>query len=229
MISDVLDENKHITIPGFYDDVIEVTDKERELMGQAPYDEEAYKHGVGVKELSGEKGFTTNERAWIRPTFDVCGIYGGYLGEGSKTVLPSKATAKISCRLVPNQDNHKISRLVKEYFEKVAPDYVTVKVTEMHGGQAYGCPINLPAYQAAEKAFENVYGKLPIPVRSGGSIPIIAGFETILGVKSILMGFGLSSDAIHSPNENYPLNNFYKGIETIANFYLEFIKVNRLS
>ncbi|MDD4142125.1 MAG: dipeptidase [Bacteroidales bacterium] len=229
MISDVLDENKHITIPGFYDDVIEVTDKERELMGQAPYDDIAYKQGVGVKELSGEKGYTTNERAWIRPTFDVCGIYGGYLGEGSKTVLPSKATAKISCRLVPNQDNHKISRLVKEYFEKVAPDYVTVKVTEMHGGQAYGCPINLPAYQAAEKAFENVYGKLPIPVRSGGSIPIIAGFETILGVKSILMGFGLSSDAIHSPNENYPLNNFYKGIETIANFYLEFIKVNRLS
>ena len=147
-----------------------------------------------------------------------------YAGEGSKTVLPSKATAKISCRLVPNQDNHKISKLVKKYFEKIAPRYVKVKVTEMHGGMAYLCPIDLPAYKAAERAFNKVYGKEPIPVRSGGSIPIIAGFESILGVKSILMGFGLGSDNIHSPNENYPVNNFYKGIETIANFYLEYAK-----
>ncbi|MDD4633741.1 MAG: dipeptidase [Bacteroidales bacterium] len=224
MIADVLDENNHITIPGFYNDVIEASDIERKMMGKAPYNEEKYKEAIDVKELWGEKGYTTNERTWIRPSFDLCGIWGGYTGEGSKTVLPSKATAKISCRLVPNQDNKKISKLVKEYFEHIAPDYVKVKVTEMHGGQAYGCPIDLPAYKAAERAFENVYGKTPIPVRSGGSIPIISGFEHILGVKSILMGFGLSSDAIHSPNENYPLYNFYKGIETIANFYLEFVK-----
>lgn len=224
MIADVTDENNHITIPGFYDDVIEVSDREREMMAQAPYNEEKYMAALDVNALHGEKGFTTNERTWIRPSFDVCGIWGGYTGEGSKTVLPSKATAKISCRLVPDQDNHKISKLVKEYFERVAPACVKVKVTEMHGGQAYGCPIDLPAYKAAERAFFNVYGKVPIPVRSGGSIPIISGFESILGVKSILMGFGLSSDAIHSPNENYPLYNFYKGIETIANFYLEFCK-----
>lgn len=224
MIADVTDENNHITIPGFYDDVIEVSDREREMMAQAPYNEEKYMAALDVNALHGEKGFTTNERTWIRPSFDVCGIWGGYTGEGSKTVLPSKATAKISCRLVPDQDNHKISKLVKEYFESVAPACVKVKVTEMHGGQAYGCPIDLPAYKAAERAFFNVYGKVPIPVRSGGSIPIISGFESILGVKSILMGFGLSSDAIHSPNENYPLYNFYKGIETIANFYLEFCK-----
>ncbi|MDL2227467.1 dipeptidase [Odoribacter sp. OttesenSCG-928-L07] len=225
MLTDVLDENNHITIPGFYDDVLNFSDAEREMMKKAPYSEDDYKNALGVKALWGETGYTTNERTWIRPTFDVCGIWGGYTGEGSKTVIPSKAYAKLSCRLVPDQDNHKISKLVKEYFEKVAPDYVQVKVTEMHGGQAYNCPITLPAYKAAEKAFENVYGKTPIPVRSGGSIPIIAGFEDILGVKSVLMGFGLSSDAIHSPNENYPLYNFYKGIETIANFYLEYAKI----
>jgi acetylornithine deacetylase/succinyl-diaminopimelate desuccinylase-like protein len=224
MIADVQDENGHITIPGFYDDVVIASARERKLMRKAPYDEKTYKEAIDVKALKGEKGYTTNERTWIRPSFDVCGIYGGYTGEGSKTVLPSKATAKISCRLVPNQDNHKISKLVKKYFEKIAPRYVKVKVTEMHGGMAYLCPIDLPAYKAAERAFNKVYGKEPIPVRSGGSIPIIAGFESILGVKSILMGFGLGSDNIHSPNENYPVNNFYKGIETIANFYLEYAK-----
>ncbi|MDR2083792.1 MAG: dipeptidase [Bacteroidales bacterium] len=225
MISDVFDEDNHITIPGFYDDVIEVSPKERKMMGEAPFDKAEYKKALDVNSLWGEKGYTTNERTWIRPTFDVCGIWGGYQGEGSKTVIPSKAYAKISCRLVPDQDNHKISKLVKEYFEKVAPKSVKVSVTEMHGGQAYNCPITLPAYEAAEKAFEKVYGKTPIPVRSGGSIPIIAGFESILGVKSVLMGFGLSSDAIHSPNENYPLYNFYKGIETISNFYLEYAEI----
>lgn len=225
MITDVFDENNHITIPGFYDDVLEVSAEERKLMAAAPYSEDEYKKALDVDALWGEKGFTTNERTWIRPTFDVCGIWGGYTGEGSKTVIPSKAYAKISSRLVPNQNNDKISKLVKKYFEEVAPKNVKVKVTEMHGGQAYLCPITLPAYKAAEKAFEKVYGKSPIPVRSGGSIPIIAGFESILGVKSLLMGFGLSSDAIHSPNENYPLYNFYKGIETITNFYLEYAEV----
>ena len=222
MIADVTDEDNHIVIDGFYDDVINVSSRERNMMRKAPYDEGEYKSNIGVKRLHGEKGFTTNERTWIRPSFDVCGIWGGYTGEGSKTVIPSKATAKISCRLVPNQDCEKISKLVKKHFEKVAPKSVTVKVTPLHGGQAYVCPIDLPAYKAAERALKKVYGKDPIPVRSGGSIPIISGFESILGVKSILMGFGLSTDAIHSPNENYPLYNFYKGIETIANFYLEF-------
>ena len=225
MISDVFDEDNHITIPGFYDDVIEVSTRERRLMAAAPFDKAEYKKALDINALHGETGYTTNERAWIRPTFDVCGIWGGYTGEGSKTVLPSKAYAKISCRLVPDQDNEKISKLVKAYFEKVAPKSVKVVVKELHGGQAYNCPITLPAYKAAEKAFEKVYSKSPIPVRSGGSIPIIAGFEDILGVKSLLMGFGLSSDAIHSPNENYPLYNFYKGIETITNFYLEYANI----
>ncbi|MGI6718009.1 MAG: dipeptidase [Bacteroidales bacterium] len=224
LLADLTDKYNRITIPGFYDDVLIVSKKERNMMAKAPFDKEKYKEELGVKELLGEEGYTTNEHTWIRPSLDVCGIYGGYTEEGSKTIIPSKATAKLSCRLVPNQDHTKISKLVTNYFKKVAPKYVDVKVTPMHGGQAYVCPIDLPAYKAAERAFKKVYGKDPIPVRSGGSIPIISGFEQILGVKSILMGFGLSSDAIHSPNENYPLYNFYKGIETIANFYLEFSK-----
>jgi acetylornithine deacetylase/succinyl-diaminopimelate desuccinylase-like protein len=191
----------------------------------APFNEEEYKKAIGVKALKGEKGYTTIERTGIRPTFDVCGIWGGYTGEGAKTVLPSKAYAKISCRLVPNQHHEKISKLFKEYFESIAPEYVTVEVNPLHGGQAYVCPIELPAYKAAEKAYMEVFGKLPVPVRSGGSIPIISTFEEILGIKSILMGFGLESDAIHSPNENYPLHNFYKGIETIPVFYKCFVEI----
>jgi acetylornithine deacetylase/succinyl-diaminopimelate desuccinylase-like protein len=219
MMSQVFDENNHITIPGFYDDVLEASEEERKLLNKAPFDEEEYKKAIGVEELWGEKGYTTIERTGIRPTFDACGIWGGYTGEGAKTVLPSKAYAKLSSRLVPNQNHKKIARLFEDYFVSIAPKSVKVKVKTLHGGQAYVCPIDLPAYKAAEKAFEQVYGKKPVPTRSGGSIPIISTFEEILGIKSILMGFGLESDAIHSPNENYPLDNFYKGIETITWFY----------
>ncbi|MFP4022897.1 MAG: dipeptidase [Thiohalospira sp.] len=225
MISDMVDENGHITIPGFYDDVLEVSDEERKKMAEAPFDEEAYKKAIDVKALYGEKGFTTPERTGIRPTFDVCGIWGGYTGEGAKTVLPSKAYAKISSRLVPNQDNKKIAELFKNHFEKIAPEYVKVEVKYLHGGQAYVCPIDLPAYKAAEKAYQEIYNKLPVPVRSGGSIPIISEFEKILGTKSVLMGFGLEDDAIHSPNENYPLEQFYNGINTIPYFYKYFAEI----
>ena len=219
MIAGLHDENNHITIPGFYDDVLVISDEERALMAQAPFDEEAYKKELDIKAVHGEKGFTTKERTGIRPCLDVCGIWGGYTGEGSKTVLPSKAYAKISTRLVANQDFHKISELFQNYFESIAPDCVTVKVTPCHGGAAYVSPLEMKAYKAAEKAMETTYGKRPIPTRSGGSIPIIAGFENILGIKSILMGFGLGSDDIHAPNENYPLEQFFKGIETIPYFY----------
>jgi len=225
MISDMVDENGHITIPGFYDDVLEVSDEERKKMGEAPFDKEAYKKAIDVKELYGEKGFTTPERTGIRPSFDVCGIWGGYTGEGAKTVLPSKAYAKISSRLVPNQDNKKIAELFKNHFEKIAPDYVKVNVKYLHGGQAYVCPIDLPAYKAAEKAYQEVYNKMPVPVRSGGSIPIISEFEKILGTKSVLMGFGLEDDAIHSPNENYPLEQFFNGMNTIPYFYKYFVEM----
>lgn len=227
MMADVIDEKGHITIPGFYDDVLEVTDEERAKMAKAPFDFDVYKKSLGIKETKGEDGYSTNERTGIRPTFDICGIWGGYTSEGTKTVLPSVARAKISCRLVPNQKHDKIAKLVKEYFESTAPGYVTVKVTYLHGGPSYVCPIDLPAYKAAEKAYEQVYGKQPIPVRSGGSIPIIATFEEILGVKSVLMGFGLGSDAIHSPNENYPLEQFFNGITTIPLFYKYFAEMNK--
>jgi len=225
MISDMVDENGKVVMPGFYDDVLEVTDAEREKMAEAPYSEDEYKKAIDVKALYGEKGFTTNERTGIRPSFDVCGIWGGYTGEGAKTVLPSKAFAKISSRLVPNQNNEKIAKMFKEYFEKIAPDYVKVNVEFLHGGQAYVCPITLPAYEAAEKAYEEIYNRKPVPVRSGGSIPIISEFEKILGIKSVLMGFGLESDAIHSPNENYPLEQFYNGINTIPYFYKYFAEI----
>lgn len=226
MISKMVDEKGHITIPGFYDDVLEVSEEERKKMAEAPFNLEDYKKALCLKEVFGEEGYTTNERTGIRPTFDVCGIWGGYTGEGSKTVLPSKAFAKISCRLVPNQDHHKIADLFKKHFESIAPDYVTVEVTSLHGGPAYVCPIDLPAYQAAEKAYAEVYGKNPVPFRSGGSIPIIATFEEILGIKSVLMGFGLESDAIHSPNENFPLEQFFNGITTIPLFYKYFAEMN---
>lgn len=222
MIGDLHDENGHITIPGFYDDVLVLSDHERALMAQAPFDEEAYKRELGVRALHGEAGFSTKERTGIRPCLDVCGIWGGHTGEGSKTVLPSKAYAKISTRLVANQDYEKISQLFKDYFEAAAPDCVTVKVTPAHGGAAYVAPLELKAYQAAERAMHDTYGRRPIPTRSGGSIPIVAGFERILGIKSILMGFGLATDDIHAPNENYPLEQFFRGIETIPLFYKYF-------
>lgn len=219
MIAGLHDENNHITIPGFYDDVLVISDEERALMAQAPFNEEAYKKELDIKAVHGEKGYTTKERTGIRPCLDICGIWGGHTGEGSKTVLPSKAYAKISTRLVANQDFHKISDLFQQYFESIAPECVKVKVTPCHGGAAYVSPLEMKAYKAAEKAMETTYGKRPIPTRSGGSIPIVAGFENILGTKSILMGFGLGSDDIHAPNENYPLEQFFKGIETIPYFY----------
>lgn len=225
MIADMQDENGKVTMPGFYDDVIEVSDEERKLLAEAPFDEKEYKEAIDVKELKGEAGFTTGERTGIRPSFDVCGIWGGYTGEGAKTVLPSIAQAKISTRLVPNQDNEKIAVMFKEHFEAMAPDYVKVEVTPLHGGQGYVCPIDLPAYKAAEKAYQDVFGKRPVPVRSGGSIPIISTFEEVLGIKSVLMGFGLESDAIHSPNENYPVENFINGIKTIPLFYKYFVEL----
>lgn len=222
MIAQTIDEDGRILIPGFYDDVVEVSEKERELMAKAPFSLEAYKQSLNIEEVSGEKGYTTNERTGIRPTFDVCGIWGGYTGEGAKTVLPSKAYAKISTRLVPNQDHKKIEKIFVDYFESIAPKSVKVKAEYLHGGPSYVCPIDLPAYKAAEKAYKDVYGKEPVPVRSGGSIPIIATFEEVLGTKSILMGFGLGSDAIHSPNENFPLEQFFNGIRTIPLFYKYF-------
>lgn len=224
MIAELHDENHHITIPGFYDDVLVISDEERALMAKAPFDETAYKNELEVRALLGEKGYSPKEHTGIRPCLDVCGIWGGHTGEGSKTVLPSKAYAKISTRLVANQNFEKISELFQRHFESVAPEYVTVKVTPSHGGAAYVSPLDMKAYKAAETAMTTTYGKRPIPTRSGGSIPIVAGFERILGIKSILMGFGLGSDAIHAPNENYPLEQFFKGIETIPYFYEEFAK-----
>lgn len=222
IISQVVDADGRITVPGFYDDVEEVPQAERDMIAHIPFDEEKYKAAIGVNALSGEKGYSTLERNSCRPSFDVCGIWGGYTGEGSKTVLPSKATAKVSCRLVPHQDHHKISRLFADYIMNIAPDTVKVKVTPMHGGQGYVCPITLPAYQAAEKGFEQAFGKKPLAVRRGGSIPIISTFEQVLGIKTILMGFGLESNAIHSPNENMPLDILRKGIEAVTVFHLNY-------
>jgi acetylornithine deacetylase/succinyl-diaminopimelate desuccinylase-like protein len=219
MVAKMTDADNRITIPGFYDDVIEVYSDERKMLAGAPFDEAVYKKSLQLREVQGEKGYTTPERTGIRPSFDLCGIWGGYTGEGTKTVLPSKAYAKISSRLVPNQDHLKIAQLFKEYIESIAPNSVTVEVTSLHGGQGYVCPIDFPAYRAAEKAYESVFGRKPVPVRSGGSIPIISTFEEVLGIKSILMGFGLESDAIHSPNENFRLDNFFNGIKTVVKFY----------
>lgn len=219
MIAKCTDKNNAVAIPGFYDQVKEVLDEEKALLNKRPFDKEEYKKAIGVDKLFGEMGYTTIERTGIRPSFDVCGIWGGYTGEGAKTVLPSKAYAKLSSRLVPDQDHHKIAELLEWYLQSIAPDSIKVNVEYLHGGQAYVCPIDHPAYLAAEKALTETIGVRPVPVRSGGSIPIVATFEEVLGIKTILMGFGLESDAIHSPNENYPLENFYKGIETIPLFY----------
>lgn len=222
MIASMHDENNHITIPGFYDDVVELSASERAAMNEAPFNLDEYKNDLGVKEVWGEKGYTTIERTGIRPTLDVNGIWGGYTGEGSKTVLPSKAFAKISMRLVPNQSSDKITALFKNHFEKIAPPSVKVVVKPHHGGEPVVTPTDHPAYLAAADAMETTFGKKPIPTRGGGSIPIVALFEKELGLKSVLMGFGLDSDALHSPNEHYGLFNFYKGIETIPYFFENF-------
>lgn len=222
LMADITDTDGRITIPGFYDDIEEVSPAEREMIAQIPFDEKKYKEAIEVDELFGEKGYSTLERNSCRPTFDICGIWGGYTAEGSKTVLPSKAYAKVSCRLVPHQDHHIISKLFEDYIARVAPASVKVKVTPMHGGQGYVCPIDLPAYQAAEKAVGIAFGKKPLAVRRGGSIPIISTFEQVLGIKTVLMGFGLEQNAIHSPNESCSLDFFYKGIESVAEFYKEY-------
>ncbi|MBC7124325.1 MAG: dipeptidase [Bacteroidales bacterium] len=222
MIASLHDENNRVTIPGFYDDVLEVSPEERADMARAPFNLDDYKKVLDIDDIYGEAGYTTMERTGIRPTLDVNGIWGGYIGEGAKTVLPSKAYAKISMRLVPNQNHEKIAQLFKKHFESIAPKSVKVKVTPHHGGQGYVAPTNTPAYRAASRAIEDVYGIKPVPFRSGGSIPIISTFEQVLGIKSILLGFGLESDAIHSPNENYPLEQFFKGIEVIPRFYKYF-------
>jgi acetylornithine deacetylase/succinyl-diaminopimelate desuccinylase-like protein len=222
MIASLQDENNHITIPGFYDDVVELSDAERAEMAKAPFSLEDYKNALDIDDVWGEKGYSTMERNSIRPTLDVNGIWGGYTGEGAKTVIPSKAYAKISMRLVPHQDPDKITELFTTHFESIAPPSVKVKVTPHHGGLPYVTEIDNPAYVAASKAYEATFGKPAIPVRSGGSIPIVALFEQELGSKSILMGFGLDSDAIHSPNEHFGVYNFLKGIETIPYFYKYF-------
>ncbi|WP_311353731.1 dipeptidase [Alloprevotella tannerae] len=219
MIAKMTDADGRITIPHFYDDVEELPDAERKMIASIPFDEEKYKRALDVEELRGEKGYSTIERNSCRPSFDVCGIWGGHIGEGSKTVLPSKAYAKLSCRLVPHQDYNKINELFAQYFQSLAPKSVKVKITFSHGGHGYVCPISLPAYKAAEQGFEQAFGKRPLAARRGGSIPIISVFEKVLGVKTILMGFGLESNAIHSPNENFSLDIFRKGIEAVVGFH----------
>ena len=227
MIASLHDENNHITIPGFYDDVEELSLEERAKMGEAPFSKDAYLKAIDIEDTYGEKGYTTNERNSIRPTLDVNGIWGGYIGEGAKTVIASQAFAKISMRLVPDQDWKKITDLFAKHFESIAPKGVRVKVTPHHGGQAYVTPIDSLEYKAAEKAYEATFGKTPIPQRSGGSIPIVALFEKELKSKTILMGFGLDSDAIHSPNEHFGIWNYLKGIETIPQFYHFFTEMSK--
>ena len=219
MIASLQDENGRITIPGFYDKVKEFSQEKREELGRAPFDENKFKQDLDIKEVWGEAGYTTRERMGIRPTLDVNGIWGGYIGEGAKTVLPSKAHAKISMRLVPDQNSHEITKLFEEHFVSIAPPSVKVKVMRHHGGEAAVVSTDSAAYQAASDAFEKAWGKVPIPTYEGGSIPIVALFQKELRVDPILMGFGLDEDAIHSPNESYGLFNFYKGIETISYFY----------
>ena len=219
ILSDVTDADGRIRIPGFYDDVLPIPAEERQMIAQVPFDIDEYKHRIGVGALSGERGYSTLERNSCRPSFDICGMWGGYTGEGSKTVIPSKAYAKVSCRLVPNQEHEKISKAFIKYIESVTPPTVSVKVTAMHGGEGYVCPLDLPEYKAAERGFEKAFGVKPLGLRRGGSIPIIASFERILGVKTILMGFGLEENAIHSPNESMDIDVFKKGIEAVAEFY----------
>lgn len=224
MLAQLTDKNGRITIPHFYDDVEEVSKKERNLIKLISFDEEEYKRNLNIKYVYGEKGYTTIERTGIRPTLDVCGIWGGYMGEGSKTVLPSKAYAKLSARLVPNQKYEKIAKLVEKHLLKTAPKHIDIKVTRLHGAESYVCPIDSAEYKAAEKAYEKVFGIKPLPVRRGGSIGVVPVFEKVLGVKPILMGFGLESNAIHSPNENFRIDLYEKGIETIVEFYKEYCR-----
>ncbi len=225
MIGTVLDCDGHITIPGFYDDVLVCSPEERELINRAPYSDEAYKRSVGVDVLHGEKGYTTLERIGIRPTFDVCGIQGGYSGEGFKTIIPSVAWAKLSFRLVANQNPERVARVVEEYFRSIAPESVKLEFIYYEKGMPYICPIDLPAYKAAERAFMDTYGMQPIPAHSGCSISIVSDFEQELGLKSILLGFGLGADNIHAPNENYRLDRFFKGIETAVAFFQHYAEV----
>ena len=226
MIAKMKDENNHIIIPGFYDNVLELSNEERVDIARAPFSLDRYKSALDLSDIHGEEGYSTMERTGIRPTLDVNGIWGGYTGEGAKTVIPSKAFAKISMRLVPNQSDEEITEKFTKFFESIAPKSVKVKVMPHHGGEPYVSPTDIPAYQAASKAMEHTYGKIPVPVRSGGSIPIVALFEAELGVKSILMGFGLDSDAIHSPNEHYGIFNYLKGIETIPHFFANYAKAH---
>jgi acetylornithine deacetylase/succinyl-diaminopimelate desuccinylase-like protein len=227
MIASLHDENGHIAIPGFYEAVEELSMEERKKMAEAPFNEENYKKSLGIDAVDGEKGYSTEERVSIRPTLDVNGIWGGYIGEGAKTVLPSKAYAKISMRLVPHQVSEKITALFTKHFESIAPPSVKAVVRPHHGGAPAVTPTDTPEYKAAHMAMQDTFGKDPIPKREGGSIPIVALFEDVLNAKSVLMGFGLNSDAIHSPNEHYGLFNFYKGIETIPYFYKHYAELKK--
>ncbi len=219
ILAQLIDKDGKITIPHFYDDVEEISAKEKELIAQIPFDEEKYKKDLGIDCIFGEKGYSTVERTGIRPTLDICGIWGGYTGEGSKTVLPSKAFAKLSARLVPNQDYHKMADLIEKHLIDIAPKHIKINVSQLHGAASYVCPIDSKEYLAAEKAYEKVFGKKPLPVRRGGSIGVIPVFEKVLHIKPILMGFGLESNAIHSPNESFKIALYKKGLETIVEFY----------
>jgi len=227
MIASLTNDKNEITIPGFYDNVLVLSKEERDEMAKAPFDVEAYKKELDVDAVAGEEGYTSPERTGIRPSLDVNGIWGGYTQEGAKTILPSKAFAKISMRLVPNQDSASVDKLFEKHFSSIAPEGVRVDVRSLHGGQGYVSPIDTVAFQAASKAMEKTFGRKPVPTRSGGSIPIISDFEEVLGIKTILMGFGLESDAIHSPNENYRLDHFYKGIETIPYFFKYYTEMSK--
>lgn len=226
MIASLKDDDQRITVDGFYDDVVELSRAERDAMAEAPFSEDEYKQSIDIGAVEGEKGYTAPERMSIRPTLDVNGMWGGYTGDGAKTVIASKATAKISMRLVPNQDSEEITALFTRHFEAIAPPSVKVKVTPMHGGEAAVTPTDSAAYQAASAAMEATFGRKPVPFRGGGSIPIVSSFERILGLKTVLMGFGLDSDAIHSPNEHYGVFNYFKGIETIPLFHEHFARLS---
>lgn len=224
ILAQLIDKNGKITVPGFYDDVIALTDEEQKLTDQIPFDEKEYKSDLGIKHTFGEKPYSVIEQTGVRPTMDLCGIWGGYTGEGSKTVLPSKAFAKLSARLVPNQRSEKIRKLVKDHIISLAPKHIDIEVRWLHGAESYVCPIDSPEYRAAERAYKKVFGKRPLAVRRGGSIGVIPVFEEALGVKPILMGFGLESNSIHSPNEHFQLDLYKKGFETIVEFYNEYTK-----
>jgi len=227
MLAKIVDDKGRITIPHFYDDVLPIPEEERKMIAQIPFSEDAYARAIDVDETFGEEGYSTLERNSCRPSFDICGIWGGYTGEGSKTVLPAQAFAKVSCRLVANQDHEKISQAFVDYIASIAPKGVRVKVTPMHGGQGYVCPIDIPAYKAAEEGFQLAFGKRPLAARRGGSIPIISDFERILGQKTILMGFGLEQNAIHSPNESMDLEVWERGVIAVTEFYKRFAAIGR--